>query len=88
MDRIYYGQGLTVDLERICAIKEDFDNGLFQLIVKYNSCYTYSQNPFDNSISKDLMREVILKDYRNFEYAREAYLALTESWSDYLKTKN
>ncbi len=87
MDRIYHGEGLTVDLDRICAIKEEYDNDKCQLVVQYNARYAYSQNPFDDTIAKDLVSDTIIKEFRNFEYTREAYLTLNEAWSEYVKAK-
>jgi len=87
MDRIFHAEGLTVDLERICAIKENYMDDKYQVIVQYNARYTHSQNPFDETVSKDLVSDTIIKDYRNFEYTREAFLGLNEYWSEYLKSK-
>jgi hypothetical protein len=90
MNRIITISSLTVDLDRIRAIKlNNFSNvdKTNILIIEYNSRIEYSKNPFNNEIEKCEIVETISKEYPDFETAQLYQIELQDCWNEYLSEK-
>ena len=73
MQRVITISSLTVDLDRIRAIKvNNFSNigNSNVLTIEYNSRIEYTKNPFTNEIEKNVIVETITKEYPDFETAQ------------------
>ena len=88
MERIIRISSLTIDLERIRAIKLNNYNNIGEtnvLIVEYNTRIEYSKNPFTNEIEKNEVQDIISKTYPDFETAQIYQTEIEECWREYLK---
>ena len=90
MDRIITISSLTIDLERVRAVKINnyFNVGDTNILtVEYNSRFVYSKNPFTNDIEKDEIQDIITKTYPSFEIATLYQREIEECWKEYLLKK-
>ncbi len=90
MDRIITISSLTVDLNRIRAIKLNNYSNIGNpnvLTIEYNSRIEYTKNPFTNEIEKSEIIETITKEYPDFETAQLHQREFEDCWKDYLNEK-
>ncbi len=90
MDRIITISSLTIDLDRVRAIKLNNFNNIGKtniLTIEYNSRIEYSKNPFTNETEKTEIVETISKEYPDFETAQLYQIELQDCWKEYLNEK-
>jgi hypothetical protein len=90
MDRVITISSLTVDLDRIRAIKLNNFSGNGNsnvLTIEYNSRIEYTKNPFTHEIEKTIIVETITKEYPDFETARLYQTEFEECWKEYINDK-
>lgn len=90
MERIIRVSSLTIDLERIRAIKlNNFKNvgDTNILTIEYNARIEYSKNPFTNQVEKNEVQDIISKTFPDFETAQIYQAKIEESWKEYLMIK-
>lgn len=90
MERIVRISSLTIDLDRIRAVKLNNFNNVGEtniLNIEYNTRIEYSKNPFTNKIEKNEIQDVITKTYPDFETAQIYQGEIEECWREYLNHK-
>jgi hypothetical protein len=88
MDRIVSLSNLSVDLERVRAIKIEESKekeGVYLLVVEYNKRIEFDVNPFTDEVVKLEIEDRISAEQFNYEWAQEGKQQLAEGWNDYLK---
>lgn len=89
MDRINNIGNLSIDFERIRAIKlDDYNKEKSNLLtIEYNARIEYSKNPFTQEVEKTEIIDTIVKEFPNFETAQLYQKEIQEEWIEYLKSK-
>ena len=88
MERIINVGNLSIDFERIRAIKQNSNRDLGKtniLVIEYNARIEYSKNPFTEKIEKTEIVDKIEIEYADFETAQINHNSIKEDWNNYLE---
>lgn len=90
MNRIITVSSLTIDLEKIRAIKVNpVENGGTQylLTIEYNSRIVYFKNPSSEKVEQTKVVDTITKNFQDLETAQHYQQIIEVSWNTYLNEK-
>lgn len=90
MERIKSISNLSIDLDRIRAIRIDNYNVEMSIIltIEYNARIEYSKNPFTQEIEKTEIIDVISTEFPDFETAQVYQKEIELVWQKHLELKS
>lgn len=90
MNRIITVSSLTIDLEKIRAIKVSplvNQGSQHVLIIEYNSRIVYAKDPSSEKVEQTKVVDTITKNFQDLETAQHYQQIIEESWNTYLNEK-